>query len=87
MIGSASMPSVPNPLSPKVDKPEPLLPNDELDEEQRITAWNFLCLLDLGFSISQCLAIIEIRPRVSWHDAECLLQQGCPHETAVDLLT
>lgn len=66
--------------------PEPE-PNDRvLDEFESLIAWEFLMCLDLGFSIEQATLLTCVR-NFSWHEAERLLEKGCPHETVVDQLT
>ena len=77
------MPSVPR---YQTVEPAPDDPSVELDEVQSLAAWEFLCLLDLGFAIEECLTLIDL-PRFTWHDAEALLKKGWPHATVVDDLT
>lgn len=71
----------PNPQS----EPEPE-ESPESDEQHRLVAWEFLCLLDLGFTIDQAQLLICV-PHISWHDAEALLKKGCSHPFVVDQLT
>ena len=77
------MPSPPA-AEPKSEPDE--LPVHELDEYQNLIAWEFLCLLDLGFDIAQATALVHV-PHFSWHTADALLKRGWPHETVTDELT
>lgn len=68
---------------------EPASPEElgvELDEVQSLAAWEFLCLLDIGFSVAECQELVAIK-NFSWHSADALLKKGWPHATVVDELT
>jgi len=62
------------------------MPSDELSEDQQVAAWEFLMLLDLGFTVQQGLKLVAI-PHFSWHDAERLVKKGMPLELVIDQLT
>ena len=73
----------PNPQAEPEPEPEE---SPELDEQQRLVAWEFLCFLDLGFTIDQAQLLICV-PHISWHDADALLKKGCSRSFVVDQLT
>lgn len=87
MIGSARMPTLPQ-AEPQSETPD--LPGfgADLDEHQQLIAWEFLMCLDLGFSIAQSQALIEV-PHFSWHSADDLItaHPTWPLATVVDELT
>lgn len=73
----------PNPQPP--DQPTP----DEarhLTEYQRRVARRTLNLLELGFSMEQILCLKPAKAGFDWHNAERLVKNGCPLDTAVRIL-
>jgi hypothetical protein len=63
---------------------EAVSPN--LDEQQKVIAWNVLMLLDLGFSLDQAQLLTSMR-YFDWHAAEYLRERGCSHELVIEILT
>lgn len=54
-------------------------------ERLRLLAYRTTGLLDLGFDLSQTLRLANRNDVV--HDAQALLERGCPHEFVVNELT
>jgi len=54
-------------------------------ERRRLLAYRSTGLLDLGFNLSQTLLLAHRNDVV--HEAEALLERGCPHEFVVQELT
>ena len=67
--------------TPPEPEPEPPRPPDEYE---KLLAFEEQMFAALGFNEWQAIALAEAG--VSWHDAKPLIERGCKHETAVDLL-
>lgn len=64
--------------------PEWTEPRSPTDEEKTET-WVEERFRELGFNELQSRALTVVR--ADWHDAKRLLESGCSHLTAVDILT
>lgn len=69
----------------KSDPPPTPAEKRELTEAEQLLAWRYLMLLDLGFVPDEAYTLIR-NPRLNWHDAERLIQKGCPRDLAIRIL-
>ena len=70
----------------KKDEPEPEPAPRLPDEHERVFTYRVLMLeQECGFNILQAEALAVCG--VDWHEAKSLIDRGCDHNTAVDLLT
>ena len=72
--------------SSKKRKPDPEPEDDNpLSGMEKVVAYRALGLLDLGFTLPQVLVLVTRQDVV--HEAQELIEAGCPVEIAFDLLT
>ena len=64
--------------------PEPEPETPRTDEDEAVARFTVEQLMHLGFNAYQAERLAELR--VSWHDAEALVDAGCDPSTAFDIL-
>jgi hypothetical protein len=79
-------PGVLPPMPPQAQTEQEEGLDRQLDEHEQLVAWEFLMLLELGFTVKDSHLLVAI-PYFTWHDADDLLKRGLSHEQAVDQLT
>ena len=62
------------------EAPEPRAPS----ETEKVVSYLEQRFFELGFNVRQSAELAEVN--ADWHEADRLLQDGCPLETCLDIL-